>query len=184
MSDRSLPAAATGHLGFLAVVSDAGGWLGGYLVTNSWGRPVEFRLSTAVQPNRVQHALYGPTLAEYLHADLIGKTLVEKTPTKPDLVVVNTPPALALRGRIDVPVVGLKLADAGAESQAAGGLVTFTHPRASVPLLLAARFAADEAAVRGLLDALDPALDLAEPFARILAAVAEHRRSGGAARAA
>jgi hypothetical protein len=35
-----------------------------------------------VQPNRVQHALYGPTLDEYLHADLIGKTLVEKTSAK------------------------------------------------------------------------------------------------------
>ena len=94
-------------LGFLAVLQEPTGWLGGYLVTNGWGRPLEFRLTTAVQPNRVQTALYGPTLVEYLCADVIGKTLVEKTGTKPDLIVTDTPPALALRGRIDIPVISL-----------------------------------------------------------------------------
>ena len=70
------PPPTTVNLGFLTVVQEPSGWVGGYLVTNGWGRPVEFRLSTAVQPNRVQAVLYGPTLAEYLHADLIGKNPV------------------------------------------------------------------------------------------------------------
>src|SRR5687767_11333073 len=74
MTDPTLP--LTLHLGFLTVFAAETGFLGGYLVTNSWGRPLEFRLSTAVQPNRVQQILYGPTLAEYVCADLIGKTLV------------------------------------------------------------------------------------------------------------
>ena len=80
MTDRPPPPVA---LGFLTVLHDPTGGLGGYLVTNAWGRPLEFRLTTAVQPNRVQQILYGPTLTEYLHADLIGKTLVEKTATQP-----------------------------------------------------------------------------------------------------
>src|SRR5438067_13712587 len=42
--------AAPPHLGFLTVLPEAGGFLGGYLVTNLWGRPLEFRLSTVVQP--------------------------------------------------------------------------------------------------------------------------------------
>src|SRR5262245_33024282 len=65
-------------LGFLAVLQDAAGFIGGYLITNAWGRPLEFRLTTPVQPNRVQQILYGATLNDYLFADLIGKTLVEK----------------------------------------------------------------------------------------------------------
>src|SRR6476620_3074633 len=69
------------HLGFLTVFQEGPGYLGGYLVTNSWGRPLEFRLSTAVQPNRVQNLLYGKTLQEYLCADLIGKTLIDKCAT-------------------------------------------------------------------------------------------------------
>ncbi len=109
----TLPASAPKPLtlGFLAVLQDATGWLGGYLVTNGWGRPLEFRLTTAVQPNRVQTALYGPTLVEYLHADVIGKTLVEKTGTKPDLIVTDSPPALALRSRIEIPVIAIQPAE-------------------------------------------------------------------------
>src|SRR5438874_9502528 len=72
---------AASALGFLTIVQEQNGYLGGYLVTNLWGRPLEFRLSTAVQPNRVQQILYGPALQPYLCADLIGKTLVEKTAT-------------------------------------------------------------------------------------------------------
>ena len=88
----SIPVAthATHHpapltLGFLTLLTDGSGVLGGYLLTNSWGRPLEFRLSTAVQPNRVQQILYGPTLTEYLHAELIGKTLIEKTSAPPSM---------------------------------------------------------------------------------------------------
>src|SRR2546423_15306908 len=66
-------------LGFLTVLNEANGYVGGYLVTNTWGRPLEFRLSSAVQPNRVQQILYAGTLLSYLCADLIGKTLVDKT---------------------------------------------------------------------------------------------------------
>src|SRR5262245_11160690 len=36
---------ATLNLGFLTVLHEASGYLGGYLVTNQWGRPLEFRLS-------------------------------------------------------------------------------------------------------------------------------------------
>src|SRR6516165_8784949 len=59
------------NLGFLTVLNEVSGYLGGYLVTNNWGRPLEFRLSTAVQPNRVQQVLYAHTLEGYVCADLI-----------------------------------------------------------------------------------------------------------------
>src|SRR5947209_19997269 len=85
------------HLGFLTVLQDGGGFLGGYLVTNLWGRPLEFRLSSAVQPNKVQQILYGPTLRTYLSADVIGKTLVEKVNSPVALVLSDTREALELR---------------------------------------------------------------------------------------
>ena len=37
------------NLGFLTILQDPAGTLGGYLVTNLWGRPLEFRLTSAVQ---------------------------------------------------------------------------------------------------------------------------------------
>ncbi len=181
MSDRPNPAPAAVSLGFLAILQDSGGHVGGYLVTNAWGRPLEFRLTTAIQPNRVQQALYGPTLTEYLHADLIGKTVVEKTAARPDLIVTDSPAALGLWSRLGLPTVALRPADA---ADAPADAAAFAHPRSSVPLLLPGKFAADEPAVRAILDAGGLAVDLAEPFARIREAVAEARKMGVTNRAA
>src|SRR5882672_9027235 len=91
--DQTVPLSsttATLNLGFLTILHEPAGYLGGYLVTNSWGRPLEFRLSTAVQPNRVQQILYGNTLTEYLSADLIGKTRIEKTATRIHMLITDT----------------------------------------------------------------------------------------------
>jgi len=164
-------------IGFLSIVQEAGGVLGGYLVTNLWGRPLEFRLSTAVQPNRVQQILYGPTLTEYLYADLIGKTLVEKTATLPGLIVTDSFQALGLRDRVGIPVLAIvpKLGDDGIE---------LVHARASVPLILASRHSDDQLIVIDRLDRLDPSIDLAEPFTRIREAIAEARKMGVSNRAA
>ncbi len=188
MSDRT---ASPPTLGFLTVQLEPAGWAGYYLVTNAWGRPLEFRMSSAVQPNRVQTALYGPTLLvqtalygptllDYLHADVIGKALVEKTTLKPDLIVTDTPPALALRGRVEVPVVALRPGAAVLPADTR----TLTHSRSSQALLLPAAFAADEPDVVARLDAVDPSVDLAEPFARIREAVAEARKLGVSGRVA
>ena len=171
---------ATLTVGFLTVLSDAGGVLGGYLVTNAWGRPLEFRLSTAVQPNRVQQILYGTTLAEYLHADLIGKTLVDRTSVSPQLIVVDTLPALALRHKVEVPVVAIRLAGQAAEQD----VTVIHHDRCSTGLLYLSKFAADRPRIDDLLTRLDDAIDLAEPFARIRDAVAEARKMGVSSRAA
>jgi hypothetical protein len=173
VTDRPTPLT----IGFLTVLHDATGTLGGYLLTNSWGRPLEFRLSTAVQPNRVQQILYGRTLTEYLHADLIGKTLIEKASTPPTLIVTDTPTVLPLRTRVEVPVLGLF-------TEAAMNAVTITHGRAKSPIYLPAAFADDKARVGELLDAVDSSVDLAEPFARVREAVAEARKMGVTGRAA
>lgn len=138
---------------------------------------MEFRLSTAVQPNRVQQILYGPTLTEYLHADLIGKTLVEKTAAQPALIVTDSVAALSLRTRVGIPVVAIGPRDTDEVTE-------LPHPRASVPLLLSVRFPEDRALIVSRLEAVDPAVDLAEPFTRIREAIAEARKMGVTGRAA
>ena len=178
MSDTSSPTLSSGAVGFLSIAHDSTGVLGGYLVTNAWGRPLEFRLSTAVQPNRVQQILYGPTLTEYLHADLIGKTLVEKTATQPGLIVTDSLAALGLRSRVGIPVVAI-----GPRTET-DEVVDLAHPRSSILLLLSARFPDDRALIEARLEAIDPAVDLAEPFTRIREAIAEARKMGVTGRAA
>jgi hypothetical protein len=169
-------ATSTLNLGFLTILQETGGYVGGYLVTNQWGRPLEFRLSTAVQPNRVQAVLYGPTLRDYIHADVIGKTLVDKTTVKPDVIVTDSPGVLGLRDRVEIAVVAIRTDDAFLPPDTHA----IVHARCSAGLLIGAKFGAEAASVIAKLDAVDAAVDLAEPFARIREAVEEAHKSARA----
>ena len=165
------------NLGFLTVLHEPSGYLGGYLVTNPWGRPLEFRLTTAVQPNRVQQILYAGTLQAYVCADLIGKTLVEKTAVPVQLVLTDCEAALDLRLLLSVPVVWVPPLEKPAAVPALvrqegpmrlGRANVRTHPR----------FPADAGTVREVLERLNGFIDLNEPFLRIREAVGEARKMG------
>jgi hypothetical protein len=168
-------AVAGPNVGFLTIVHEPTGYLGGYLVANSWGRPLEFRLSTAVQPNRVQQILYGGTLEPYICADLIGKTLVEKTGLPVHLVVTDCAMALDLRLRIDIPVVWL--APAG-ETPTGFGEPVRSATRTCGAVFIHARHPQDGPIVCELLERLTGAIDLAEPLGRIREAIGEARKMG------
>lgn len=161
------PADAAGNLGFLTVVHESNGYIGGYLVTNQWGRPLEFRLSSAVQPNRLQQILYGETLEPYVCGDLIGKTLVDKTSVAAGCILTDRQELLDLRRNLDVPFACL------APAQAPLRGAPLCHPG----------FPEDADSVRELLDRLRGILDIAEPFGRIRDAMSEARKMGATSRA-
>lgn len=172
-------ATAALNLGFLTVLHEASGYLGGYLVTNTWGRPIEFRLSTAVQPNRVQQILYGGTLQPYICAELIGKTLIDKTGTPVQLVLTDNESVLELRRVHDCPVAWLSAPGeplAAALSRAGAEVLPARGSRG--PVFRHSTHAADGAFIRETLERLDSLLDLTEPFVRIREAVAEARKMG------
>jgi hypothetical protein len=158
-----MAAASAVNLGFLTVLQEGASYLGGYLITNIWGRPLEFRLSTAVQPNRVQHILYAATLKPYICADLIGKTLVEKAGIGVQLIITDTEAVLDLRHRVEAPVL-----------HAAGSAPPIAHPR----------FPNDAETAREILAQVEGLIDLAEPFLRIREAISEARKMGVTGRAA
>jgi len=170
------------NLGFLTVLHEASGYLGGYLVTNAWGRPLEFRLSSAVQPNRVQQILYAGTLQPYVCADLIGKTLVDKAGLPVQVVLTDREIVLDLRHKLEVPVLWVTPTDdpkAVFEDESVVCPATTSrgavrcHPRYPQDLAVAREF---------LQDRIDPAVDLAEPFTRIREAIGEARKMGVASR--
>jgi hypothetical protein len=167
------------NLGFLTVLHEANGYLGGYLVTNVWGRPLEFRLSSAVQPNRVQQMLYAGTLEPYICADLIGKTLVDKTAVPVQLLVTDHAPVLDLRLKLECPVVWLAASDdAQAMTLAESGAIAVPAETGRGSLLCHRRFPNDAALTRDMLSQLDASFDLSEPFVRIREAIGEARKMG------
>jgi len=166
------------NLGFLTVLREANGYLGGYLVTNVWGRPLEFRLSSAVQPNRVQHILYAATLEPYICADLIGKTLVDKAAVAVQLIVTDRESVLDLRRKRECPVVWLALTDDARAALMERGMAVAPSQAGDGSLLCHPQFPEDVPRTRELLTRLDRAFDLAEPFARIREAIGEARKMG------
>ena len=163
------------NLGFLSVYQEGSSFLGGYLVTNAWGRPLEFRLSSAVQPNKVQQILYGDTLHAYLCGEVIGKTLIDKTAAPVQWVLADNPLALDLRRHLEFPVgLWYNLIEA---DRPIPGLIVQSR------LYCHADFPEDVATLRSSIDKLGP-FDFAEPFARIREALKEARKMGVATRSA
>ena len=165
-------------LGFLTVLQEASGYLGGYLVTNLWGRPLEFRLTSAVQPNKVQQILYGGSLLPYICADLLGKTLVDKAGLPVHLIFTDREAVLDLRLKLEVPVVYVAPIEDPRATQLTEETVVSRATANRGPVLCHAQYPADAATVRELVSRVESAVDLAEPFARIREAVAEARKMG------
>ncbi len=156
------------RLGFLAAVEEGErGVVGGLLVTNKFGRPLEFQCTTPVKPNRTQQILYGPTLRPYLLAEVVGKTLVEKIGVKPHLVLVESAELLELRPFVPMPVASLS------ESPTEGGDPAERFALGKHWLAFHPGHLDDIAVVRKGSGEVPETADLKEPFERIREALGE-----------
>jgi len=160
------------HLGFLTIQQDASGYFGGYLVTNAWGRPLEFRLTTSVTPNKVQQLLYGSTLRPYICSDLLGKVLVEKASTAVNLILTDNDAALDLRQHLVTPVAWLN--PGNNQNECTDELITVSGSKTQA-LVILKKYQDDAAAIKDLLQHTGIS-DLSEPFARVREAIAEARK--------
>jgi len=155
----------TFRLGFLTEIRiGERGYVGGLLVTNHLGRPLEFQCTAPVKPNRTQEILYGPTLVTFLLAELIGRTLVEKIGVKPDLVLVERTELLELRRHIDRPVACL-------QEDEPDGVPTIALGRQFV--VWHAEFPADETPIQKGAEKITTDADMSEPFERVRDALSE-----------
>jgi hypothetical protein len=172
----SSTAKSLSSLGFLTVVEHPElGLLGGYLLLNAAGRPLEFHCTAPVKPNRAQEILYGPTLRPFLYGEQIGQTLLAKSKLTPLLVCTDSESMLAVRDHTHIPVALV------ANDKAAGATTGLPSSAAfrlgHNELLLPAPYAADEQAIRQHWPAQADHLDLTEPFARIREALDEAQKT-------
>jgi hypothetical protein len=98
----------TAKIGFLTVRKhNEHGYFGGYLLVNHLARPLEFHCTLPVRPSRAQSLLYGPTIDDFVCGEQIAGALVTKARVKPDLLITDTAPMLALCVVSKVPIVQL-----------------------------------------------------------------------------
>lgn len=155
-------------LGFLTAIElPGGGYVGGLLVTNRFGRPLEFQCTTPVKPNRTQEILYGPTLRPFVLGELIGKTLVDKAAVKPDVVLTEGDDLLELRSHVPQPVA--VVGDEKGELRLGKQSIRFhaSHAEDRTRLAKSANVVPEQA-------------DLYEPFDRVREALQETMKAGSA----
>ncbi len=194
MSGTNHKAAST--IGFLSVV-DAGeqGLIGGYLVLNTLGRPLEFHCTAPVKTNRAQEILFGPTLKPFLYGEQIGQTLLEKSQFQPLFICTDLLPILSMRDTITTPVVLVQAEDTagsserdderqlridGAHRGSTVGLQEATGTTFGLGgcrLSVAPRHAADREQVTQAWQPYADGFNLREPFDRIREAIAEAQRA-------
>jgi hypothetical protein len=163
------------HLGFLRIVESPAGDVGGMLVTNRMGRPLEFQCTSPVKANRTQEILYGQTLRPFLHSELIGKTLVERLQVKPDIILIDQPSLLDLRNHVEVPVACLLSGQAtdlpDQTCVQLGGQSVYVHRD----------HPSDSDRITRHADQITANADLGEPLERVKDALLEATRPGAAA---
>ena len=157
---------------------DPAGYLGGILVVDEFGLPLEFRHTVALRPSRLQTTLYGEALDRYLRAAVITTRLLDDLERAPAVVLV-TDPLLAIGGD-ELPVAHMEASGlepsgpVGTFREVDGASAGFTlQLRANDP---PTRFItrADRAGYRSMSDAIlrvAETMDLAEPPARVRAAL-------------
>lgn len=57
-------------------------FVGGLMVTDGRGLPLEFRYSEPIQPTRIQQVLYGQVLSSYIKREVIMETLLKSVEAK------------------------------------------------------------------------------------------------------
>jgi hypothetical protein len=92
-------------LGFLTVIDQPRrGLIGGYLILNQAGRPLEFHCTMPLKPNRTQEILYGNTLEPFLYGEQIARTLLIRSKVHVSYILTNTAAVLAVQEHIETPV--------------------------------------------------------------------------------
>jgi hypothetical protein len=185
----------THTIGFLTVVEhQQQGLVGGYLILNISGRPLEFHCTAPVKPNRAQQILFGPTLDAYLYGEQIGQTLVNKGSLEPLAICTDVELALSVRDYVAPPVALVLAAEVPTETPIATepNSVWRVEPVHALPAHLTPfslgrnRLAVppardeDRTAIAERLQSLVN-FDLSEPFSRIREAVEEAHKGNRAA---
>ena len=79
------------RLAYFVAMKEGASYLGGLLLTDTSGIPIDFRYTEPITPTRLQGVLYGKALEPHLKEEVIQKTLLKELKSSPDLFIL--PPA-------------------------------------------------------------------------------------------
>lgn len=173
------PSNAAIPLGFLTCTEFEGwGLCGGLLLLNQMARPIEFHCTLPVKVSRTQAILFGASMRAYICGQVIGKALLDKSKTRPGLLVTDCPDTAALHEDSDIP---LAFISTNAESQmappssATWESIVFDHLSVHLTFPNVDEREPVKQQTRQMLQTFAKKFDLDEPFERVRQAITEAR---------
>ncbi len=76
-------------IGYISVEVDGEKHTGGVIVVDERGIPLEFKYTEPVQPTQLQRIVYGKSLEDYLHVEIIAKSLLSDVENKPGVFLTD-----------------------------------------------------------------------------------------------
>ncbi len=152
------------------------GYIGGMLVLDQRGVPMEFRCTLPVRPTQAQKALYGNTLEPYVFNQLIGLPLTQALINQPACYIVKNTMMLELREYISSPVVYIEQYSgslSASDSSNPDNQIQLSSETAGFQPITARFMNGYESDYEIILDKLEETfkqIDLLEPFDRITTA--------------
>lgn len=93
---------------YFKMYSEKDSYLGGMMIVDERGIPLEFKYTDIINPSKLQKVLYGDVLEKYLKEEVIMGNLVEKIENKPDIYFVDKLENQVLEKFVDVGVVVIR----------------------------------------------------------------------------
>ena len=155
-------------------------FIGGLLVTDQKGFPIEFRYTDPVTPSALQRVIYGNALDRYLIVEVIARSLIESVTDKPDLFITNSRLILELNDLLSAPLISIQegnespFPELGHVSKLENGdILMQIHPTGSPAHIT---YAGDEAGfdkIQPIIEGAGGEMNLLEPLKRINEALAQ-----------
>jgi hypothetical protein len=168
-------------LAYFMAVKEGGSYLGGLLLTDTTGIPLDFRYTEPITPTKLQTVLYGKALEPHLKEEVIQRTLLKELKGSPDLFVLPaTELAGGWSGESKCPVLAVQksqeapLARLGEAFRVSNREVLLQVTEGAAPLRVMFAGSVDLAAQELALPRLAEAgyhMDLTEPLERVAAAL-------------
>jgi hypothetical protein len=168
-------------LAYYVALKEGGSYLGGLLVTDTSGIPLDFRYTEPITPTKLQTVLYGKALESHLKEEVIQKTLIKEMKGVPDLFFVPVADLVGgWTGELRFPVLSTQktqdppLARLGETLRVSSREVLVQVSEGAAPLRVIFASGMDMASQELALGRIQEAgyhMDLVEPLERVYAAL-------------
>jgi hypothetical protein len=159
-------------------------FMGGLLVTDQKGFPIEFRYTDPIKPSKLQQIIYGNALDRYLIVEVIARSLAESITDKPEIYITDSKLILELKDILAAPLVSIQesgespLPELGDITKLEnGGILMQIHPTGSPAHITFTGSEADFEKMHPLIKGAGSEMDLLEPLKRINEALKEILKS-------